>query len=87
MFSIIQMLQVSSAMEKTILSATLSPTWPYNALLVEVAQLPVCRLYGQVDWLGPLKSCARFRPASKLNHSSSFTYLDGRKIRELVDKY
>ena len=49
--------------------------------------LAVCRLYGQVDWPGPLKSCARFRPASKLNVSSSFTYLDRRKIRELVDKY
>ena len=24
-------------------------TWPYNALMVEVAQLPVFRLYGQVD--------------------------------------
>ena len=34
MFSIIQMLPVSSAIEKTILSAALSPTWTVNALLV-----------------------------------------------------
>ena len=32
MFSIIQMLPVSSATEKIILSAALSTTWTYNAL-------------------------------------------------------
>jgi hypothetical protein len=37
MFSIIQMLPVSSATEKTILSAALLSTWPYNVLIGEVS--------------------------------------------------
>ena len=48
MFSIIQMLPVSSATEKTILSAALSPTWTYNALTGELHEdgLPTIRPSG-----------------------------------------
>ena len=51
MFSIIQMLPVSSAIEKTILSAALSPTWTYNALIGEfhLDGLPNYRS----KWTGP----------------------------------
>ena len=37
------------------LTLPVNATWTYNALMVEVAQFPVCRLYVQVDTVSPVR--------------------------------